>query len=167
MKRTALLRKTPLARSGFKPRSLVKPSARGDGVTVKVWKSLRTKQRAVTAEEKHLWSRMANEVGCIACLIDGVPNTYVSIHHVDGRTKPGCHKKVLPLCGPHHQQDDTDAAGRIAVHPNTARFEARYGTQEELMMMAFEILEKEGMESSGDATTSKTTNNPNCALAND
>lgn len=101
---------------------------------------MRSKQRAVTAEEKLLWNRLANEIGCVACMLDGQRNTHVSIHHVDGRTKPGCHKKVLPLCAPHHQQDDTDAAGRVAVHPNKARFEARYGTQEHLMEVCAYLL---------------------------
>jgi hypothetical protein len=99
-------------------------------------KRLRAKQRAVTAEEKVLWTRLANEVGCIACLLDGRRNTYVSIHHIDGRTKPGCHKNVLPLCGPHHQDNGT----AIAVHPDKARFEAAYGTQEELMAKCRQIL---------------------------
>jgi hypothetical protein len=100
---------------------------------------LKTKQLAVTAEEKALWSRLA-ALGCIACMKDGVFNTYVSIHHVDGRTKPGCHKLVLPLCAPHHQQDDTDPVGRIAVHPNKARFERRYGSQVELIAQCVRLL---------------------------
>jgi hypothetical protein len=96
-------------------------------------KRMKSSQRAVTADDKLYWSQLANEVGCIACLLDGVRNMHVSIHHVDGRTKPGCHSRVLPLCAQHHQQDDTDPAGRIAVHPNKARFEEKYGTQESLM----------------------------------
>ena len=95
-------------------------------------KPMKAKQRPVTAQEKLYWSRLAEEVGCIACLLDGNRNTYVSIHHIDGRTKPGCHGLVLPLCAPHHQQDDTDPMGRVAVHPNGARFEIRYGSQMEL-----------------------------------
>jgi hypothetical protein len=71
---------------------------------------------------------------------DGHYNPHVSIHHVEGRTKPGCHLLVLPLCASHHQQDDTDPAGRIAVHPNKAHFEARYGSQEELMLQCAQLL---------------------------
>ena len=85
-----------------------------------------------TKAEKALWSRMS-ALGCIACAQDGIKNTHVSIHHIDGRTKPGAHKKVLPLCAPHHQQDDTDPIQRVAVHPNKARFEQQYGTQIELL----------------------------------
>lgn len=102
--------------------------------------TLKTRQRAVKPEEKVLWDRLANEIGCIACVKDGRRNTHVSIHHVDGRTKPGCHLLVLPLCAPHHQQDDTDPAGRISVHGNKARFEKLYGNQLELVEECMTIL---------------------------
>lgn len=94
-------------------------------------KKMKSKQRAVTADEKALWDRLA-QIGCIACFKDGIYTEQVSIHHVDGRTKPDCHKRVLPLCGSHHQDD---GSGLIAVHPWKARFEKRYGTQEELMRL--------------------------------
>lgn len=106
-------------------------------------KTLKAKQRAVTSDEKAMWDRLATEIGCVACMKDGHFNTHVSIHHVDGRTKPDCHKLVLPLCAPHHQHDDTDPAGRIGVHPYKTRFEKLYGTQEELMALCAEILERD------------------------
>ena len=86
-----------------------------------------------TKAEREHWDRVAR-LGCIACLKDGRINDFVSIHHVDGRTKPGSHMRVLPLCGPHHQHDDTDPLGRIGVHPYKARFEAQYGRQEQLLI---------------------------------
>lgn len=89
------------------------------------------KGKTPTAAEKAHWNRVA-ALGCIACRKDGLHNTHVSIHHVDGRTKPGAHMRVLPLCAGHHQ-DGTGAPGLIAVHPWKARFEARYGTQEALL----------------------------------
>ena len=33
----------------------------------------------------------------------GVISEEVSLHHISGRTAPGCHKKQLPLCRWHHQ----------------------------------------------------------------
>lgn len=148
MKRsTALTRKTAMNRGTSQlkrspMRTLIKPSARANESvkTLKVWKSLKSKERAVTAEEKALWSRMANEIGCIACLLDGHPNTYVSIHHIDGRTREGCHKKVLALCAGHHQDGTGEDKSLIAVHPWTARFEERYGTQEELLGRVMRVL---------------------------
>jgi hypothetical protein len=100
------------------------------------------KGRTPTKAEMSFHSQLAG-LGCIACRIDGHINPWVSIHHIDGRTKPDAHKKVLPLCGPHHQQDDTDPLKRIAVHPNKARFEAKYGTQEELLAICLELIKGE------------------------
>ncbi|MES2349121.1 MAG: Ref family recombination enhancement nuclease [Pseudomonadota bacterium] len=123
----------PLARTPFKSKAAATTKAPAKRATMK------TKQRAVTELEKLHWNRLS-ALGCIACMIDHVHQPIVSIHHVDGRTKPGCHMLVLPLCAEHHQQDDTDPRGRIAVHPNKARFEAKYGTQIELMARCAALL---------------------------
>ncbi len=96
-----------------------------------------------TKADKEYWEAVAS-LGCIACLLDGIFNDYLSIHHCDGRTKPGAHRKVLGLCGGHHQQG-TGAPGLIAVHPNKARFEAQYGTQDFLMDLTNELLKKKGL----------------------
>ena len=89
------------------------------------------KGKTRSASEKALQDRIA-QLGCIACLKDGVFNDLVSIHHIDGRTKPDAHTKVLPLCAGHHQ-DNTGQAGLIAVHPWKKRFEQRYGGQYALL----------------------------------
>jgi hypothetical protein len=98
--------------------------------------------RSPTAEEKTLWDRMA-ALGCIACREDGKMNRHVSIHHTDGRTKPGCHKKVLPLCAGHHQDGTGEDKDLIAVHPDKRRFEERYGTQEELLEKVMFLLARQ------------------------
>lgn len=77
------------------------------------------------------------QLGCIACRLDGRINTYVSIHHIDGRTKQGAHMQVLPLCAPHHQDQ---GQGVIAVHPWKARFEERYGNQYDLIEKCKELI---------------------------
>jgi hypothetical protein len=87
-------------------------------------------------EEKKLHDRIA-ALGCIACRLDGISNTWVSIHHIAGRTKPGAHRQVLALCGPHHQTGGEEAP---AIHPWKARFEAKYGTQAELLAMTMELI---------------------------
>jgi len=92
-----------------------------------------------TRAEKLHWSRLASKVGCIACRIDGRINHYVSIHHVNGRTNPGAHMQVLPLCAHHHQGGTQD---NPSVHPWKARFEADYGSQISLMEMCQKILEQ-------------------------
>lgn len=86
------------------------------------------KGRPVTDAEKLLHDRVA-QLGCVACRQEGIFNTHISIHHVHGRTKPGAHMHVLPLCAPHHVDDGT----ALAVHPHKRRWEERYGKQDDLV----------------------------------
>lgn len=95
-----------------------------------------------TKAEKRYHDMLAEIIGCIACFLDGHPNHYGSIHHVDGRTKPGCHMKVLFLCARHHQTGGKEAP---SVHPWVRRFEAKYGTQESLISKCQEILMARGL----------------------
>jgi len=139
-------RKTPMARgAGFKTPTAgagllrvvaVQAQARAREPKApklpKPMKSRGMKGRPPTADEARFMTAIA-ALGCVACRKDGRHEPVVSIHHIDGRTKPGAHFLVLPLCGPHHQQDDTDLRGRISVHGMKATFQARYGTQQELL----------------------------------
>lgn len=86
-------------------------------------------ERPVSAAEKILHDRIA-QLGCISCRADGHYNNWVSIHHVHGRTRLHCHMYVLPLCEAHHQNEKN---GSIAVHVNKARWEERYGDQDDLV----------------------------------
>lgn len=92
--------------------------------------------------EREFWHDLAG-LGCCACRKDGYVNPWVSIHHIDGRTKPGAHLLVLPLCASHHQHDDTDVGGRIGVHPYKARFEQWYGSQYALLEECKKLLGRE------------------------
>ena len=127
---TSTLKRTAFARSERKEESAAKPKRA----------AMKSKQRLVTATEKVYWSRLAS-LGCIACMRDGVYQPLVSIHHVDGRTKEGCHMLVLPLCAGHHQDGTGTNKSLVAVHPYKARFEAKYGTQQELMARCAALLE--------------------------
>ena len=42
------------------------------------------------------------QLPCICCHLSGRYNPVISLHHIDGRTKPGAHKRQLPLCQWHH-----------------------------------------------------------------
>lgn len=125
---------TPMVRSGFLARST---STRNCAPAAP---RMTSRQRAPTKPEKLLWTRMAQTVGCIACHLDGRFNLVVSIHHIDGRTKPGCHQKVLPLCAGHHQAATGEDKTLLAVHPDKARFERRYGPQMALLVMVQQLL---------------------------
>ena len=96
----------------------------------------------ITKTERAHWNLVA-ELGCLPCAKDGFLNTYVSIHHCDGRTKPGAHMKVLALCAGHHQKGtNINAPHMIAIHPDKRRFQEMYGTQQELMLKTNLLLKK-------------------------
>jgi hypothetical protein len=58
---------------------------------------------------------------------------YVSIHHIDGRTGPGCHLLVLPLCAGCHQGGTGNDKSLVAVHPHKTRSEKLHGNQLKLL----------------------------------
>lgn len=105
------------------------------------------KGRNPSAAEKRWHDLIATNIGCLACLKDnGVRNTYVSIHHMDGRTKPDAHWRVLAPCAGHHQRG-YGAPGMLAIHGDKRAHELRYGTEQEqfeamvsdLLDMGFEV----------------------------
>ena len=86
------------------------------------------KGRTPTADEKRHMAAVA-ELGCCVCRrVLGV-HSPAAIHHTDGKTKPGAHMRVLPLCGIHHQ---TGGYG-VALHAGRVEWERRYGTAAELL----------------------------------
>lgn len=95
-----------------------------------------------TAADKRYWNQLCEIVGCIACRKDGNMNRHVSVHHTEGRTKHGAHRKVLPLCAGHHQKGTGNDKTMIAVHPDKARFEAKYGKQSDLIDECNAIIER-------------------------
>lgn len=99
------------------------------------------KGKSPTKSEREFHDQLAS-LGCIACFLDGRYTEEVSIHHIEGRTRPGAHMKVLPLCANHHQEGTGNIPGLIAVHPWKARFEMQYGKQEELLKLCHELLER-------------------------
>ncbi|WP_163833356.1 Ref family recombination enhancement nuclease [Spartinivicinus ruber] len=99
--------------------------------------------RTVTKEQKQFHDALATHVGCIACRKAGNHNNWVSIHHIDGRTKDHAHWYVLPLCAGHHQEGTGNQLLKgWAIHPYKARFEKRYGTQHQLYIECLHLLAK-------------------------
>lgn len=100
------------------------------------------KGRSPTTQERE-WMDAVAKLGCIVCRKHlGMHQPEVSIHHIDGRTKPDAHLNSIPLCALHHQLGGKDGP-YIAVHPWKARFEAAYGTQEELRQECARLIEGE------------------------
>lgn len=125
---STLKAKVPIKR---RPPDLNKPKKRRGGPGLK--------GRTPTAAEQRFMD-LAGQVPCLACMKDGRENKLISLHHVDGRTKPGAHFLVLPLCAQHHQPDDTDPLERVALHGSKKVFGQMYGTERELLAELYSIL---------------------------
>lgn len=79
-------------------------------------------------------------LGCVVCKQFHDEETPAEIHHVDGKTKEGAHFMVLPLCYIHHRAGISVPAA-VSRHPYKADFEARYGTEEELLELVARMLD--------------------------
>jgi len=71
---------------------------------------------------------------------------FVSLHHVDGRTKEWSHAKVLPLCAHHH---DTPAPSHAPeeltpIHRgNKKEWVELNGTEDELLKQVYEMIDED------------------------
>lgn len=92
------------------------------------------KGQSVTEDEKGFHDLMCREVGCICCFIDSqrtVRNSLCSPHRIYGDSNAFANWYVIGLCKFH--ADDHGIQGFVAVRPDKARFEARYGDQMDLL----------------------------------
>jgi len=94
------------------------------------------KGRTPTADEKR-WMSKVRSLGCLACHNMGIetPEEYTLIHHVEGKTKPGAHFKVLPLCDGHHSRYTC-----TGLHNNPTRWQQTHGDQDILLEQVKELL---------------------------
>lgn len=80
------------------------------------------KGRTPTADERRVMDALG-ALPCVCCFMRGRVNHHISLHHTDGRVKPGAHKRVLPLCAGHH---DTPAEPAVlAMYPDLIPFHAK------------------------------------------
>lgn len=75
------------------------------------------------------WMSQIQRLGCVACRKDG-RYSEAEIHHIVSGNKRMGHLFTLPLCPNHHRLGGEEAP---AVHPWKKRFEAKYGSQLELL----------------------------------
>ncbi|WP_147200855.1 Ref family recombination enhancement nuclease [Pantoea sp. CCBC3-3-1] len=105
-----------------------------------------SKGRTPTAAERTVMDALG-KLPCIACLMHGKHTYEISLHHIDGRTKPGAHLLVLPLCVWHHQyaapaEVRAEFPWLIPVHAagnvgGQRAFEALNATENELLSAAY------------------------------
>lgn len=87
-------------------------------------------KRAPTVAERE-WMDAIVAYGCVACRIDGNGFRPAAVHHILRAGVRMGHLFTLPLCDPgHHQNGGQHYPSR---HPWKARFEAKYGTEAELL----------------------------------
>jgi hypothetical protein len=97
-------------------------------------------KRTPNAAERE-WMDAITAIGCIACLIDGHPGTPGAVHHLlRGGQRIG-HMHTICLCDPGHHQNGAQF-GKVSRHPWKARFEAKYGTEEELLAATLALVAK-------------------------
>jgi hypothetical protein len=95
-------------------------------------------KRKPNKHEREHMNRVA-DLGCIACLNIGYPDSPAELHHPrtgQGMGQRASHYDVIPLCPSHHR---TGGPG-IALHAGQAEFTKKYGTEKQLLQQVREIL---------------------------
>ena len=94
-----------------------------------------------TKAEKQ-WMDKIVRLGCIVCRIQGRGYVPPAVHHITKGSRRIGHMHTLPLCQPGHHMDAPKESGEISRHPNKARFEAKYGTEEYLLELTQEAVRR-------------------------
>lgn len=71
-------------------------------------------------------------LGCLACLLDGIPGTPASLHHPRARmglSERGRDMDVIPLCPAHHKGDGVPM-DFVSLHMRPKQFFAKYGDED-------------------------------------
>lgn len=98
------------------------------------------KGRTPNKDEKEFMDKIC-QIGCIVCRNLGFDTPHVSPHHLDGRSKPGAHYKVIPLCGPHHQIPSPNHRWASRHGDGKAVFEKSYGKEIDLYHQCLELIQ--------------------------
>lgn len=148
-------RGSPMKRTGFKPKWPEKavtvrapsPSIQPDTSRFKAMQRVSGEVVAYPKEQvkakpgkrpptvsERAWMDSIVEFGCVACWLDGQPSRPCAVHHLlRGGQRIG-HLHTIGLCDPGHHQGG-QPLGLISRHPDKARFEAKYGTEAELLAL--------------------------------
>lgn len=96
--------------------------------------------RAVkNAERMHL-NKVA-ELGCIACRINGHPDSRAEIHHLRdgyGKGQRSSNYEVIPLCPAHHR--GTLGLSVPSIHLSKFDFIDAFGTERDLLAEVLELI---------------------------
>jgi hypothetical protein len=151
-------RSKPNSKSG-KPKSPIKTSSLYKASPpAKPRKPIKSKGLMGVSRTKYevaLHGKMS-ELGCICCIKKGLiqpfSGAWSTNHHMDGRTKPDCHKRCLPLCEWHHdkpiEKDHPYFTLRPDIFPIHAKgsiggrvpWEKENGAQDELLVEVLTLI---------------------------
>ena len=84
------------------------------------------------SKSKTMHKRRVFELGCIACRKMGYYDTPPELHHVrngQGMGQRASDFEIIPLCPIHHRLGGTG----VAIHAGKESFEAKFGTERELL----------------------------------
>lgn len=95
--------------------------------------------RKPTHDEEQ-WLKRVSSLGCIVCRIYRRQYTPAEIHHIDGKTKEGCHFLTLPLCALHHRHP---GKGYVSRADGKKAFEAKYMPEADLLVCVQRAVELE------------------------
>jgi hypothetical protein len=95
-----------------------------------------------TKAEKE-WMDKIVRLGCIVCRTQNRGYVPALPHHLlnESGHRIG-HMHTIPLCDPGHHQGAPKSSGEVSRHPNKARFEAKYGTEEFLLEVTQEAVRR-------------------------
>jgi hypothetical protein len=86
------------------------------------------------------WMDAIVQLGCIVCRNQGYGYVPPAVHHIVSGSRRLGHMFTLPLCDPGHHQNAPKGSGEVSRHPNKAQFEAKYGTEMELLAQCQKLL---------------------------
>jgi hypothetical protein len=95
--------------------------------------------RALTKADKERGDKM-RELGCIVCWMYLDVFTPPAIHHIDGKTKPGCHDLTIPLCPNHHQNKSNDGRWTSLHGDGRKAFAEAYNDEQWLLKITNELI---------------------------
>lgn len=94
----------------------------------------------MTPKEKRHLARV-QQLGCVVCRNLGLGPTPAEVHHILKNGRRISHFHTLPLC-PMHHRGGVNNNEVVSRHPWRKEFEARYGTEQELLKQTWRELER-------------------------
>lgn len=91
------------------------------------------------------WLSLLAQLPCLICqLYHHIYDSPSEIHHIDGQTKPDCHRKTLALCNKHHRHKDNDTPKKWVSRHGDGKscFESRYMPENGLLKVQIHLVQE-------------------------